>query len=62
MCEDFLFTYLFFYAGRQNLFAQADPHFSQFYAYPFWLNPGLTGVMDGGVSALQVFIAANGAR
>lgn len=27
--------------------AQVDPHFSQFYAYPLWLNPGLTGVMDG---------------
>lgn len=27
--------------------AQVDPHFSQYYAYPMWLNPGLTGVMDG---------------
>jgi type IX secretion system PorP/SprF family membrane protein len=27
--------------------AQVDPHFSQFYAYPLWLNPGLTGVIDG---------------
>lgn len=27
--------------------AQVDPHFSQFYAYPLWLNPGMTGVMDG---------------
>lgn len=30
-------------AGR----AQTDPHFSQYYAYPMWLNPALTGVMDG---------------
>lgn len=30
-----------------QLKAQMDPHFSQFYAYPSWLNPGMTGVMDG---------------
>lgn len=29
--------------------AQTDPHFTQFYAYPMWLNPGMTGVMDGDV-------------
>lgn len=28
-------------------YAQVDAHFSQYYAYPLWLNPGLTGVMDG---------------
>lgn len=27
--------------------AQTDPHFSQYYAYPLWLNPGLTGAIDG---------------
>jgi type IX secretion system PorP/SprF family membrane protein len=27
--------------------AQVDPHFSQYYAYPQWLNPALTGVIDG---------------
>ena len=32
-------------AGK--LAAQVDPHFSQYYAYPLWLNPALTGVMDG---------------
>jgi len=31
--------------GRVN--AQVDPHFSQFYAYPMWLNPALTGVFNG---------------
>ncbi|KQS34493.1 PorP/SprF family type IX secretion system membrane protein [Pedobacter sp. Leaf194] len=30
-----------------NLKAQTDPHFSQYYAYPLWLNPALTGVIDG---------------
>ena len=27
--------------------AQTDPHFSQYYAYPMWLNPALTGAIDG---------------
>ena len=27
--------------------AQIDPHFSQYYANPLWLNPALTGVIDG---------------
>ncbi len=27
--------------------AQVDPHFSQYYAYPAWLNPALTGAFDG---------------
>ncbi len=39
------FIIQFFAAG--NISAQVDPHFSQFYAYPMWLNPGMTGVMDG---------------
>ena len=30
-----------------TLKAQVDPHFSQYYAYPLWLNPALTGVIDG---------------
>jgi len=30
-----------------RLKAQIDPHFSQYYAYPLWLNPALTGVIDG---------------
>ena len=27
--------------------AQVDPHFSQYYMYPLWLNPALTGAIDG---------------
>ena len=34
-------------AAITRLSAQVDPHFSQFYAYPLWLNPALTGVFDG---------------
>ena len=26
---------------------QVDPHFSQYYVYPSWLNPALTGAFDG---------------
>lgn len=26
--------------------AQTDPHFTQYYSYPIWLNPGLTGAID----------------
>lgn len=27
--------------------AQVDPHFSEYYVYPSWLNPALTGAIDG---------------
>ena len=27
--------------------AQVDPHFSEYYMYPSWLNPALTGAIDG---------------
>jgi len=27
--------------------SQTDPHFSQYYSYPLWLNPALTGAIDG---------------
>ncbi|OOQ56534.1 PorP/SprF family type IX secretion system membrane protein [Mucilaginibacter pedocola] len=30
-----------------RLQAQIDPHFSQYYAYPLYLNPALTGVING---------------
>lgn len=33
--------------GTTRVSAQIDPHFSQYYANPLWLNPGLTGVMNG---------------
>ena len=33
--------------GATRVNAQIDPHFSQYYANPLWLNPGLTGVIDG---------------
>jgi type IX secretion system PorP/SprF family membrane protein len=33
--------------GTTKVNAQIDPHFSQYYANPLWLNPGLTGVING---------------
>lgn len=33
------------FAGAAS--AQVDPHFSQYYVYPSWLNPALTGIFDG---------------
>ncbi|MFD0793496.1 PorP/SprF family type IX secretion system membrane protein [Mucilaginibacter litoreus] len=33
--------------AANRLSAQIDPHFSQYYAYPLYLNPALTGVING---------------
>lgn len=33
--------------GAERVVAQIDPHFSQYYAHPLWLNPAMTGVIDG---------------
>lgn len=35
--------------------AQVDPHFSQFYANPLWLNPGMAGMMDGKVRVTGIY-------
>jgi type IX secretion system PorP/SprF family membrane protein len=40
-------TIMLQFAATGILRAQVDPHFSQYYAYPLWLNPALTGVFDG---------------
>ncbi len=44
-----LIPFLLLFAFVNKSLAQIDPHFSQYYAYPLWLNPALTGVMDGDV-------------
>jgi type IX secretion system PorP/SprF family membrane protein len=36
-------------------YAQTDPHFSQYYANPLYLNPALTGVIDGDYRATVNF-------
>jgi type IX secretion system PorP/SprF family membrane protein len=35
------------FLSATGLKAQVDPHFSQYYVYPSWLNPALTGAFDG---------------
>lgn len=35
--------------------AQTDPHFSQYYAYPLWLNPALTGAIDGDYRVTAIY-------
>jgi type IX secretion system PorP/SprF family membrane protein len=43
------FSFLLLLTGfvMQATKAQVDPHFSQYYVYPAWLNPALTGAFDG---------------
>jgi len=42
-----------FFASKTN--AQIDPHFSQYYMYPSWLNPAMTGVFDGDYRATGIY-------
>jgi type IX secretion system PorP/SprF family membrane protein len=35
--------------------AQVDPHFSQFYMFPTYLNPALTGAFDGNVRVTGIY-------
>lgn len=34
---------------------QVDPHFTQYYVYPSWLNPALTGIFDGDVRVSGIY-------
>jgi type IX secretion system PorP/SprF family membrane protein len=42
-----LLSLLLLCAATGRVAAQVDPHFSQYYANPLWLNPALTGVING---------------
>jgi len=42
------------FTGNQ-LFSQVDPHFSQFYMFPTYLNPALTGAFDGNVRVTGIY-------
>lgn len=35
--------------------AQVDPHFTQYYVHPAWLNPALTGAFDGDYRASAIY-------
>ncbi len=47
MKKVFCFLLIISFWNARKAAAQVDPHFSQFYAYPLWLNPGMAGIMDG---------------
>ena len=42
------------FSGNQS-FSQVDPHFSQFYMFPNYLNPALTGAFDGNVRVTGIY-------
>lgn len=48
----FLVLYITF---TKTLTAQVDPHFSQYYTNPLWLNPALTGTADGNSRINAIF-------
>lgn len=43
-----------FCAGHE-VKAQVDPHFTQYYVHPSWLNPALTGLFDGDYRASAIY-------
>ncbi len=42
-------------AATAKVQAQVDPHFSQYYVYPSWLNPALTGSFDGAYRVSAIY-------
>lgn len=42
-------------ASMKTVNAQVDPHFTQYYVYPSWLNPALTGIFDGDVRVSGIY-------
>ena len=42
-------------ASMKSVNAQVDPHFTQYYVYPSWLNPALTGIFDGDVRVSGIY-------
>jgi type IX secretion system PorP/SprF family membrane protein len=41
--------------SEKTVQAQVDPHFSQYYVYPSWLNPALTGAFDGNYRVAGIY-------
>ncbi|MFT3679577.1 MAG: PorP/SprF family type IX secretion system membrane protein [Ferruginibacter sp.] len=50
----YLMIALLLLAGKDTG-AQVDPHFSQYYAYPMYLNPAFTGVINGDYRATAIY-------
>ncbi len=40
---------------QDKVFAQSDPHFTQYYVYPSWTNPALTGAFDGAYRVAGIY-------
>ncbi|GAB4093301.1 PorP/SprF family type IX secretion system membrane protein [Flaviaesturariibacter terrae] len=55
MKNKLLATLLLLLSLHRNAAAQVDPHFSQFYAHPLWLNPALTGAFEGKFRATAIY-------
>lgn len=53
-CTYLIFVLLLLFTGKKSV-AQVDPHFSQYYAYPLYLNPAFTGVIDGDYRATAIY-------
>jgi type IX secretion system PorP/SprF family membrane protein len=53
--KKYCFLILSLLAGRTLVQAQVDPHFSQYYVYPSWLNPALTGAFDGDYKVAGIY-------
>jgi type IX secretion system PorP/SprF family membrane protein len=49
------------FAFMQQLFAQTDPHFTQNYTYPMYINPAMVGQSDGDYRASAVYRSQWGA-
>ncbi len=47
MRKFFLLVVIILLVSANHLRAQVDAHFTQYYAYPLWLNPAFTGAIDG---------------
>ena len=50
----FTLSLLFAIVAFGDLKAQVEPHFSQYFAYPLWLNPALAGGFDGDVRVTAI--------
>lgn len=55
------FTVCLFFAVLQQLAAQTDPHFTQNYTYPMYINPAMVGQSDGDYRVSAVYRSQWGA-
>lgn len=53
-CKYIMIAFVFLLLEKRSG-AQVDPHFSQYYAYPLYLNPAFTGVIDGDYRATAIY-------